>query len=146
MNRVLLPIPLLGAVACVTADSGRGAGGADNTSSTTASVDSSSTSMAPTADCPTLTTQAECESAGCMFLSATLFPAIGGAAPACEGGTPVSVCTFYVPSPSQSVETFRRDVPAGRIALVTPVVFGGKVGVMGFEWCNTGSLDPCTCF
>lgn len=100
--------------------------------------------MTPTADCPTLSTQAECESAGCIFREATLFPSAAGAEPTCEGGTPVSVCTFYVSTPFQSVATFRRDVPAGRIAMVTPVL--GQGDVMGFDYCTTGTDDLCSCF
>jgi hypothetical protein len=92
--------------------------------------------------CLGLTDEASCHNAGCIFQSGTFFPIANGSAPVCQGGTPISVCTYYVTTPFQSVSTWKRDVPGGRIAIGIGIVDS----VEGFTECVSGTIDLCACF
>lgn len=140
------------AVTAVSAcDDASGSGGSASTSgssvaSTNASTSTSNASSTSTgtnpANCVALTDKSSCEAAGCIYQAATLYPAMGADPPTCDGGSPVSVCTFYVLGPMQSYTTWSRDSAVGREV----VVLGVTDAVAGFENCTTGSSDPCTCF
>lgn len=143
----------LGSFGCEARTSGAGGTSAASTSSASTSgstttavtgsttVSSSTGAMDPSV-CPTLMDKAACESAGCIYQSGLLFLPGDAGPPVCENGVPTFACTYYELTGMQSYTTWRSDSDAGR----TVLVLGVAPAVAGFESCNTGSMDPCSCF
>jgi hypothetical protein len=134
---------LAGGCASAVTDGGTTGGAGGGSSAETSSANSySSGGPADPAQCITQEDQASCEKLGCLYLDAELFPSTAGMTPECLNGIPTKVCSYHASSPFQSVSTWRRDVPEGRLVMLAGVV----TAVAGFEACNTGSDDACTCF
>ncbi len=142
---------VIGSFGCEASTTGAGgssasASSASTSASTTAvtgtATVSSSTGAIDPSVCPTLTDEATCESAGCIYQSGLLYVPGDAGPPVCDGGVPTFVCTYFEVTPFQSYSTWRRDTAEGRTVLVLGIV----PSVAGFEKCNEGSMDPCSCF
>ena len=145
MQRFLPFISCLAAIGCSTTTTDVGGGGQSATTGVTTTAGTGSSSSNSTVDhsgCIDLVTEADCLAGGCIYRSATLFRVNQGGAPTCVNGEAVQVCTYYADSPFQSISTFRRDTPLGRIAMTTPVT----TMVVGFERCMDGTDNLCSCF
>ncbi len=142
----MLVVPLLGCTRDVTQASGGSAASSVTLSANAATSSASSTTTqgaGGASSCLSWSTETDCKSAGCDWLSADLYPPTPNGPPVCQNAMAIGVCTRIGANGFGSPTVYRRDTPQGRI-----VVGYDETSLEGFADCSTlpSATDECLCF